>query len=40
MAAEVDEDGAYMGLALDEARRALAAGEVPIGAVVVLRRAE
>ena len=36
MAAEVEEDGAYMGLALDEARRALAAGEVPIGAVVVL----
>jgi tRNA(adenine34) deaminase len=36
MAAEVEEDGTYMGLALDEARRALAAGEVPIGAVVVL----
>ena len=36
MAAEVDEDAAYMGLALDEAGRALAAGEVPIGAVVVL----
>ena len=36
MVGEIDEDAAYMGLALDEARRALAAGEVPIGAVVVL----
>ena len=36
MKAAAEEDGAYMGLALDEARRALAAGEVPIGAVVVL----
>jgi tRNA(adenine34) deaminase len=36
MAAEVDPDSAYMGLALEEARRALAVGEVPIGAVVVL----
>jgi len=30
------DDERYMGLALDEARRALAAGEVPVGAVVVL----
>ena len=30
------DDGRYMGLALDEARAALAAGEVPVGAVVVL----
>jgi tRNA(adenine34) deaminase len=29
-------DAAFMGLALDEARRAVAEGEVPIGAVVVL----
>lgn len=30
------DDAAFMGLALDEARRAGALGEVPIGAVVVL----
>ena len=30
------DDERYMGLALDEARSALAAGEVPVGAVVVL----
>ncbi|HEY6241826.1 MAG TPA: nucleoside deaminase, partial [Burkholderiales bacterium] len=30
------EDARRMGLALDEARRAEAAGEVPVGAVVVL----
>ncbi len=30
------DDERYMGLALDEARTALAAGEVPVGAVVVL----
>ncbi len=30
------EDARRMGLALDEARRAQAAGEVPVGAVVVL----
>jgi tRNA(adenine34) deaminase len=30
------EDVAFMGLALDQARRAAVAGEVPIGAVVVL----
>jgi tRNA(adenine34) deaminase len=30
------EDERFMGLALDEARAALAAGEVPVGAVVVL----
>jgi tRNA(Arg) A34 adenosine deaminase TadA len=30
------DDSAFMGLALDEARRAGAAGEVPVGAVVVL----
>ncbi len=30
------DDVAFMGLALDEARRAAAEGEVPIGAVVVL----
>ena len=30
------EDDRFMGLALDEARAALAAGEVPVGAVVVL----
>ena len=30
------DDVAFMGLALDEARRAATAGEVPIGAVVVL----
>jgi tRNA(adenine34) deaminase len=30
------EDDRFMGLALDEARGALAAGEVPVGAVVVL----
>ena len=30
------EDERFMGLALDEARVALAAGEVPVGAVVVL----
>jgi tRNA(adenine34) deaminase len=29
-------DDTYMGLALEEARKALAAGEVPVGAVVVL----
>ena len=29
------DDAAFMGLALDEARRAVAEGEVPIGAVVV-----
>jgi len=29
-------DAVFMGLALDEARRAVAEGEVPIGAVVVL----
>ena len=29
------DDERYMGLALDEARTALAAGEVPVGAVVV-----
>jgi tRNA(adenine34) deaminase len=33
--AEAD-DARYMGLALEEARRAEAAGEVPVGAVVVL----
>ena len=32
----VADDGAFMGLALDEARRAAVAGEVPVGAVVVL----
>lgn len=32
----MEDDERYMGLALDEARRALAAGEVPVGAVVVL----
>ena len=31
-----EEDDALMGLALDEARLAFAAGEVPVGAVVVL----
>jgi tRNA(adenine34) deaminase len=31
-----EDDDAFMGLALEEARRALAAGEVPVGAVVVL----
>jgi tRNA(adenine34) deaminase len=31
-----DEDEAFMGLALEEARLALDAGEVPVGAVVVL----
>ena len=30
------EDDRFMGLALEEARAALAAGEVPVGAVVVL----
>jgi tRNA(adenine34) deaminase len=30
-----DGDGAYMALALVEARKAWAAGEVPVGAVVV-----
>jgi tRNA(adenine34) deaminase len=30
------EDAAFMGLALAEAKRAAAAGEVPVGAVVVL----
>ena len=30
------EDERFMGLALDEARAALAAGEVPVGAMVVL----
>ena len=30
------DDGDFMGLALDEARRAAAEGEVPVGAVVVL----
>ena len=30
------DDAAFMGLALEEARRAAAEGEVPIGAVVVL----
>jgi tRNA(adenine34) deaminase len=30
------DDVAFMGLALDQARRAVVAGEVPIGAVVVL----
>jgi tRNA(adenine34) deaminase len=30
------DDVGFMGLALDEARRAAAAGEVPVGAVVVL----
>ena len=30
------EDERFMGLALDEARAAVAAGEVPVGAVVVL----
>ena len=30
------DDAAFMGLALDEARRALVDGEVPIGAVVVM----
>jgi tRNA(adenine34) deaminase len=30
------DDAVFMGLALDEARRAVAEGEVPIGAVVVL----
>lgn len=30
------DDAMFMGLALDEARRAVAEGEVPIGAVVVL----
>jgi tRNA(adenine34) deaminase len=30
------DDNQYMGLALDEARKAFAAGEVPIGAVLVL----
>jgi len=30
------EDERFMGLALDEARAALAAGEVPVGAVVVV----
>jgi tRNA(adenine34) deaminase len=32
----VPEDERFMGLALDEARVALAAGEVPVGAVVVV----
>ena len=31
-----ESDAAYMGLALEEAREALTAGEVPVGAVVVL----
>jgi tRNA(adenine34) deaminase len=30
------DDNHYMGLALDEARKAFAAGEVPIGAILVL----
>ena len=30
------DDGAFMGLALEEARRAGAAGEVPVGAAVVI----
>ena len=33
------EDIAYMRVALDEARSAAAAGEVPIGAVIVVDRA-
>lgn len=35
MARENAEDDAFMGLALGEARKAAAAGEVPVGAVVV-----
>lgn len=31
----IDEDERMMGLALEEARRAAAAGEVPVGAVIV-----
>jgi tRNA(adenine34) deaminase len=31
----LERDAGFMGLALDEARRAAAAGEVPVGAVVV-----
>ena len=34
-AADVDDDHHWMGLALDEARRAAEEGEVPVGAVVV-----
>jgi len=30
------DDAAFMGLVLDQARRAVLAGEVPIGAVLVL----
>jgi len=33
--AETDDDARWMGLALTEARRALATGDVPVGAVVV-----
>jgi len=36
MSVDTVEDARYMGLALEEARRALAEGEVPVGAVVVL----
>ena len=31
-----ESDAAFMGLALEEARQALSAGEVPVGAVVVM----
>ena len=34
--AAAPEDAVFMGLALEEARQAAAAGEVPVGAVVVL----
>ena len=33
----MDEDCYYMGLALDEAKKAGAEGEVPVGAVIVLK---
>jgi tRNA(adenine34) deaminase len=36
MASRDEADHAFMGLALEEAGKALAAGEVPVGAVVVL----
>jgi tRNA(adenine34) deaminase len=36
MTPEQTADGSFMGLALEEADRAAAAGEVPVGAVVVL----
>src|SRR5690349_13271333 len=39
MAAAVEADGRWMGLALEEARAAAAAGDVPVGAVVVLGEA-